>query len=82
MWFNIEPIINNSTMWKHKELNQSLAILIRNKKIIYAGNAKLKIYGTLGCPSGKRMKIENRVFFADEAEAIAFGFRPCKRCMK
>jgi methylphosphotriester-DNA--protein-cysteine methyltransferase len=68
-------------MWKHKELNQSLVNLIRNKKIIYAGNARLKIYGTLGCPSGKRMKKENRVFFEDEAEAINLGFRPCGNCM-
>src|SRR5882762_128850 len=71
-----------SIMWEHNELNQSLFNLIRNEKIMYAGNAKLKIYGTLHCHSGKRMKKENRVFFKDEAEAINQGFRPCKNCLR
>ncbi|HEV8513084.1 MAG TPA: Ada metal-binding domain-containing protein [Cyclobacteriaceae bacterium] len=48
----------------------------------FAGNAKLKIYRTLSCHSGKRMKKENRVFFESEAEAISLGFRPCRNCMK
>ncbi|HEY1202931.1 MAG TPA: Ada metal-binding domain-containing protein [Niastella sp.] len=41
-----------------------------------------KIYGTLSCASGKRMKAENRVFFQNEAEAIAAGYRPCGHCMR
>jgi hypothetical protein len=31
---------------------------IKNKQITLAGNKKLKIYGTLNCASGKRMKKE------------------------
>lgn len=54
---------------------------IKNRKIQFAGNKKLKIYGTLHCTSGKRMKKENRVFFKDEKEAIALGYRPCGHCM-
>ncbi len=69
-------------MWRHQELNQSLVNLIRHKKIKFAGNAKLKIYGTLHCHSGKRMKKENRVFFKNEAEAITYGFRPCGNCLR
>jgi methylphosphotriester-DNA--protein-cysteine methyltransferase len=69
-------------MWKHKEINKSLFKLIRKDEIKFAGNSKLKIYGTLRCHSGKRMKKENRVFFRDEAEAINYGFRPCGNCMK
>jgi methylphosphotriester-DNA--protein-cysteine methyltransferase len=69
-------------MVRHKELNQSLFNLIRKKQIKFAGNAKLKIYGTLHCHSGMRMKKENRVFFENETEAISFGFRPCGNCMK
>ena len=69
-------------MWNHEELDQSLFSLIRKEKIKFAGNFKLKIYGKLTCHSGKRMKKENRVFFESEAEAISFGFRPCKNCMK
>lgn len=69
-------------MWKQEELNKSLFKLIRHGEIKLAGNARLKIYGTLACGSGKRMKKENRVFFTSEDEAIRHGFRPCKRCMR
>lgn len=27
------------------------------------------------------MRVENRVFFADEQEAINAGYRPCAHCM-
>jgi methylphosphotriester-DNA--protein-cysteine methyltransferase len=69
-------------MISHKELNRSLILLIRHGEIKFAGNAKLKIYGTLHCKSGKRMKKENRIFFASEAEAISYDYRPCGNCMK
>lgn len=55
---------------------------IRQKKVIFGGNQRLKIYGTLQCKSGKRMKRKNRVFFASENEAVKNGFRPCGHCMK
>ncbi|HET6769417.1 MAG TPA: Ada metal-binding domain-containing protein [Chitinophagaceae bacterium] len=55
---------------------------LKNKEIALAGNKKLKIYGTLNCTSGKRMKKENRVFFAGEKEAKESGYRPCGNCMK
>lgn len=55
---------------------------IRQKKVVFGGNQRLKIYGTLQCKSGKRMKRKNRVFFASENEAIKNGFRPCGHCMK
>lgn len=35
---------------------------IRNKEICFGGNSKLKIFGTLHCKSGKRLKKEKRVF--------------------
>ncbi|MGD1841975.1 MAG: Ada metal-binding domain-containing protein [Thermonemataceae bacterium] len=47
-----------------------------------AGNKKLKIFGTLQCSSGKRMKSEHRVFFSSVVEAKAYGFRPCGHCMR
>jgi methylphosphotriester-DNA--protein-cysteine methyltransferase len=56
--------------------------MIRSSKIKYAGNMPAKIYGTLSCHSGKRMKKKNRMFFASEAEAINAGFRPCGSCMR
>ncbi len=56
--------------------------LIRSGAIRFAGNNRLKIYGTLACASGKRMKEKNRVFFASEEEAVAAGFRPCGNCLR
>ena len=70
-------------MIKHSELNDNdLQKLIRQNKIRFGGNKKLKIYGTLTCKSGKRMKKENRMFFISEKEAIKQGYRPCGHCMK
>lgn len=50
------------------------------------GNRRRKIYGRLDCrsavgslPTGYA---KHRVFFADEATAIAAGFRPCATCMQ
>jgi methylphosphotriester-DNA--protein-cysteine methyltransferase len=63
-------------------INSQLFGLLKNGAITLSGNKKLKIYGTLNCKSGKRMKKENRVFFASEEEAISFGYRPCGHCMR
>jgi methylphosphotriester-DNA--protein-cysteine methyltransferase len=69
-------------MIAHREVNpDELRALIRAKRIHAAGNARLKIYGRLDCPSGKRMRRENRVFFASPDEAIAAGYRPCGVCL-
>ncbi|MBS1506453.1 MAG: metal-binding protein [Bacteroidetes bacterium] len=67
---------------RHIDIGFALHRQIRQGKITLAGNSRLKIYGLLSCYSGKRMKKENRVFFTDEAEALAHGFRPCKNCMR
>lgn len=56
--------------------------LIVNGEISHGGNKKLKIYGTLKCKAGKRMKPQNRVFFASEQEAAEAGYRPCGLCMR
>lgn len=61
---------------------RNLKELIENKGIQFAGNKKLKIYGTLHCSSGKRMKTANRVFFKSENEAAGMGYRPCGHCMR
>jgi hypothetical protein len=53
---------------------------------LLGGNRKLKIYGRLDCPSAIRALprgyAKRRVFFADEAAAIAAGYRPCGTCMR
>jgi hypothetical protein len=46
-----------------------------------------KLYGRLDCPAARRALKQGdtyakyRVFFADEATAIAAGYRPCNGCM-
>jgi len=70
-------------MLHHFEITQrELRSFIHNGTIRLAGNRALKIYGTLSCKSGKRMKKENRVFFMSQEEAIDEGYRPCGHCMK
>ena len=61
-----------------KALNQ----LISTNKICFGWNAQLKIYGLLNSKSAKRLKLEERVLFSSEKEAIDFGYRPCGHCMK
>jgi hypothetical protein len=62
--------------------SRQLKKLLNSGIIKLAGNRKLKIYGTLNCSSGKRIKTENRLFFESETEAIHAGYRPCGHCMK
>jgi methylphosphotriester-DNA--protein-cysteine methyltransferase len=50
------------------------------------GHRKNRIYGRLDCAGAARWiakghYVEQRVFFADEATAIAAGYRPCAGCM-
>lgn len=50
------------------------------------GNSRDKIYGRLDCSSAIRALpmgyARHRVFFKDEAAAIAAGYRPCGNCLK
>lgn len=69
-------------IWHPEISDTALREKIRRKEINFGGNKKLKIYGTLGCSSGKRMKRENRVFFVSEKEALQNNYRPCGHCMK
>ena len=50
------------------------------------GHRGTRIYGRLDCPSALRAianggYVKYRVFFADEAAAVAAGYRPCAVCM-
>jgi methylphosphotriester-DNA--protein-cysteine methyltransferase len=50
------------------------------------GHRGTRIYGRLDCPSALRALakggyVRYRVFFADEAEAVVAGYRPCARCL-
>lgn len=69
-------------MWHHSQFSKSeLLNKISRGEILFGGNRVLKIYGTLDCKSGKRMKKVNRVFFVSEQEAGLFGYRPCGHCL-
>jgi len=50
------------------------------------GHRRTKLYGRLDCAGAQRWiarghYVRHRVFFADEATAIAAGYRPCANCM-
>ena len=50
------------------------------------GHRRGRIYGRLDCPSALRAiarggYVAQRVFFLDEADAQAAGYRPCAVCM-
>ncbi len=50
------------------------------------GHRRTKIYGKLDCRTALRAiarggYVKYRVFFRDEASAIAAGYRPCAVCM-
>ncbi|MFE1960811.1 Ada metal-binding domain-containing protein [Streptomyces sp. NPDC059479] len=50
------------------------------------GHRRGRLYGRLDCPSAARVLarggyVRERVFFADEATAVAAGYRPCAVCL-
>jgi methylphosphotriester-DNA--protein-cysteine methyltransferase len=51
------------------------------------GHRRSRIYGRLDCPGAARAiarggYVAHRVFFADEAVAVAAGYRPCAVCLR
>jgi len=56
------------------------------RKGTLGGHRKTKIYGRLDCRTALRAierggYVTQRVFFANEADAIAAGYRPCAVCL-
>jgi hypothetical protein len=52
----------------------------------FGGHRRGKLYGRLDCRAALQTiagggYVKHRVFFADEATAIAAGYRPCAVCM-
>lgn len=50
------------------------------------GHRRTRVYGRLDCPAAVRPLARggyarHRVFFADEATAVAAGYRPCAVCL-
>jgi Metal binding domain of Ada len=53
----------------------------------WGGHRGSRIYGRFDCPAALRAiarggYVKHRVFFADEATALAAGYRPCGACCK
>nr|WP_306239458.1 Ada metal-binding domain-containing protein [Ornithinimicrobium cryptoxanthini] len=51
------------------------------------GHRRSRIFGRLDCPSalralGRGGYAAHRVFFADEASAVAAAYRPCGTCLQ
>ena len=51
----------------------------------WGGHRGSRIYGRLDCPAALRAiarggYVKHRVFFEDEATAVAAGYRPCGTC--
>ena len=73
-------------MKTYKLLNAENQIILSPSPGTMGGNSATKIYGRLDCASARRALPQGyaarRVFFADEATAIAAGYRPCGTCMR
>ena len=57
------------------------------EKGLLGGHSRTKVYGRMDCPVAlsllrRGFAPRQRVFFADEATAMAAGFRPCGACMR
>ena len=70
----------------YKLLDEHGTEYLSEQKGTLGGHRKQKIYGRLDCPSALRWLkkgyyAQHRVFFKDEATAIAAGYRPCAVCM-
>lgn len=60
---------------------RTLSQLVSVGCVSLGGNRPGKIYGLLTCRAGKRMKVDNQVFFQNETEAVQAGYRPCAVCL-
>lgn len=73
-------------MKRYKLLDAGGASVEATRPGTVGGHRKTRIYGRLDCPSALRAianggYVKYRVFFADEAAAVAAGYRPCARCL-
>lgn len=72
-----------TAMVRHDAIDAAaLRARLRDSSLTLAGNRRLKIYGRLDCPAGRRMKRSSRVFFTDRTAAEDAGYRPCGRCCR
>jgi methylphosphotriester-DNA--protein-cysteine methyltransferase len=73
-------------MESYKLIGPNGAAYASSRPSTFGGHRVTRIYGRLDCPSARRAigdggYVRHRVFFADEATAVAAGYRPCARCL-
>ena len=75
-----------STARQYTLLDANAEAIVSETPGRFGGNRRLRIYGRLDCPSALRALSKgyarHRVFFTDEATAVAAGYRPCGSCMR
>ena len=64
---------------ENKILPTLMAPQSQELEIVYGSVNGTKFYN-YGCKSGNRIKIENRVFFANQGEALLSGYEPASIC--
>ena len=57
------------------------------EKGLLGGHSRTRVYGRMDCPVAlsllrRGFQPRHRVFFKDEAVAIAAGYRPCGACLR
>ncbi len=68
----------------YKLTNSDGSVILSSVPGEFGGYKPKRIYGRLDCASANRSLAtyaRSRVFFANEAAAIAAGFRPCAKCL-
>ena len=70
-------------MIRHDAIDDAaLHRMIRDGRLTFAGNRRLRIFGRLDCRAGRRLARAHRVFFASRGEAERCGYRPCAHCLR
>ena len=71
---------------RYRLISSDGSIYESEQKGTLGGNSNLRIYGRLDCGTANAALAKGyagiRVFFADEAAAIAAGYRPCGNCLR
>jgi hypothetical protein len=71
---------------QYKLLGPDGATYLSDEKGLFGGHRGGRGYGRMDCRAALRAianggYVQHRVFFADEAAAIAAGYRPCAACL-
>jgi methylphosphotriester-DNA--protein-cysteine methyltransferase len=77
-----------STVKQYRLVGPDGAEVVSTAPGTLGGHRRTRVYGRLDCPVALSLIARgydvrrHRVFFADEATAIAAGYRPCGACLR